>query len=254
MPDQPPARRTQQERREQTERKVLAAATALIAEHGSRALTLAEVGEAAGYSRGIVSHHFGSRENLLRAVMRDAQTFNLPDPGDSAADWLAETVRAYLKNVTSRRPAARAFLQMWGEAIAADPVLMPLYAEQDARFRRLLADKVREGIRDGSVRADADPEAMAVSLVGLLRGIALQLISTPPPARVKAIIDEEGGPVGLVVVGGVVALADEDGHELGSGVEEAAAFADRFEGQSRAAGRVQWPLPRSRRGRRRGGS
>jgi hypothetical protein len=35
-----------------------------------------------------------------------------------------------------------------------------------------------------------DPEAMAVFLVGLVRGIALQLISTPPPARVKAIIDE----------------------------------------------------------------
>jgi hypothetical protein len=67
---------------------------------------------------------------------------------------------------------------------------MPLYAEQDASFRRLLADTVRDGICDGSVRADADPEAMAVSLVGLLRGIALQLISTPPPARVEAIINE----------------------------------------------------------------
>ena len=134
MPDQPPARRTQRERREETERKVLAAATALIAQHGSRALTLAAVGEAAGYSRGIVSHHFGSRENLLRAVMRDAQAFTVPEAGDSAADWLAETVRAYLKNVTSRRPSARAFLQMWGEAIAADPVLMPLYAEHDASF------------------------------------------------------------------------------------------------------------------------
>ena len=122
--------------------------------------------------------------------MRDAQTFTLPEPGASAAEWLADTVRAYLKNVTSRRPAARAFLQMWGEAIAADPVLMPLYAEQDASFRRLLADKVRAGIRDGSVRADADPDAMSVSLVGLVRGIALQLISTPPPERVKAIIDE----------------------------------------------------------------
>ena len=190
MPEQPPARRTQQERREETERRVLAAATALIAEHGSRALTLAAVGEAAGYSRGIVSHHFGSRGDLLRTVMRDAQTFALPERQDNAVEWLAATVRAYLKNVTSRRPAARAFLQMWGEAIAADPVLMPMYADQDARFRRLLADTVREGIRDGSVRADADPAAMAVFLVGLVRGIALQLISTPPPARVKAIIDE----------------------------------------------------------------
>lgn len=193
MPDQPPTRRTQRERREQTERKVIAAATALIAERGSRALTLAKVGEAAGYSRGIVAHHFGNRENLIRAVMRDAQTFTLPAPGDSAADWLAETVRAYLENVTSRSPSARAFLQMWSEAIATDPVLMPLYAKQDTGFRRLLADKVAEGIHDGSVRADADPDALAVSLVGLLRGIALQLISTPPPTQVKAIIDEAEG-------------------------------------------------------------
>jgi len=190
MPDQPPVRRTQQERREKTERKVIAAATALIAEHGSRALTLAEVGEAAGYSRGIVSHHFGSRENLLRAVMREAQVFDLPEPGGSAREWLAKMVRAYLENVARPRPAPRAFLMMWGEALAADPVLMPLYAEQDIRFRHLLADKVRAGIGDGSVRADADPEAMAVSLLGLLRGIALQLISTPPPAGVSAIIDE----------------------------------------------------------------
>ncbi len=190
MPDQPPARRTQQERREQTERKVIAAATALIAEHGSRALTLAKVGETAGYSRGIVSHHFGSRENLLRAVMRDAQAFDLPEPGESAGAWLAEMVRAYLENVADQRPATRAFLLMWGEAIATDPVLMPLYAEQDARFRRLLAEKVQEGIRDGSVRADADPEAMAVFILGLLRGISLQVISTPPPARVNAIIEE----------------------------------------------------------------
>src|SRR3954447_25117907 len=138
MPDQPPARRTQQERREEAERKVLAAATALIAQHGSRVLTLAEVGEAAGYSRGIVSHHFGSRENLLRAVMRDARTFTLPDLADSAADWLAGAACAYPQNVTHPSPSAGAFLQMWGEAIAADPVLMSLYAEHDASFRRLL--------------------------------------------------------------------------------------------------------------------
>ena len=132
-----------------------------------------------GYSRGIVSDHFGSRENLLRAVMRDAQTITLPDAGDSAAGWLADTVRAYLKNVTSRRPAARAFMQMWGEAIAADPVLMPLYAEQDARFRSLLADKVREGIRTARCEQML-PRAMAVSLVGLVPGShCTDLDSTP---------------------------------------------------------------------------
>jgi hypothetical protein len=36
---------------------------------------------------------------------------------------------------------------------------------------------------------------------------------------------EEGGAVGLVVVAGVVALAEEDGDELGSGSEVGAGFA-----------------------------
>jgi AcrR family transcriptional regulator len=188
--DPQPTRRTQKQRRAETERRVLDAAMKLIAQHGSRSVTLAEVGKAAGYSRGIVSHHFGNREKLLMAVVRDAQTFALPDRATNAADWLAAVVRAYLKNITSRTPAARAFLQMWGEAIAADPILMPLFAEQDARFRRLLATRVGDGIKDGSIRADAKPAAAAVFLVGLLRGIGLQLIATPPPRNVKAIIDE----------------------------------------------------------------
>jgi AcrR family transcriptional regulator len=185
-----PARRSQRERREETERRLIAAAVALIADRGSRAITLAGVGEAAGYSRGIVTHHFGSRENLLRAVMQHTQTFDIPGDRDTAMIWLGDMVRAYLDKITEQRPAARAFLQMWGEAIAADPVLMPLYAEQDAGFRQLIAQKIGEGIRDGSIRRDADPVATGVLVVGLLRGVALQLISTPPPDRVEAIGDE----------------------------------------------------------------
>ncbi len=61
MPDRP-VRRTQEQRRAETERRVLDAAMTLIAAHGSRSITLAQVGEAARYSRGIVYHHFGSRE------------------------------------------------------------------------------------------------------------------------------------------------------------------------------------------------
>lgn len=188
--EQHAARRTQAQRRATAERRVLDATMALIARKGSRAVTLALVGEAAGYSRGIVTHHFGSREKLLEAVVRDAQRFPVPDDAGDGLAWLAALVRAYLTNVTGRTPAARAFLQMWGEAIAADPVLMPLFAERDAAFRALLADRIGAGIADGSIRPDADPAAGAVSLVALLRGIGLQLIATPAPDNVGAIIDE----------------------------------------------------------------
>jgi AcrR family transcriptional regulator len=183
-------RRTQEQRRAETERRVLDAAMTLIAAHGSRSVTLSEVGEAAGYSRGIVHHHFGSRERLLAAVMEDAQRFAVPAYEGDGLDQIAKIVGAYLRNVVDRSPSAAAFLQLWGEAIAGDPALAPLFARQDAEFRVFLASRVRAGIADGTVRADADPAAAAVSLMGLLRGIGLQLIAAPPPGDFAAIVRE----------------------------------------------------------------
>lgn len=98
---------TQPERHERTTAEVIEAATALIAERGSGGFTLAEVAAAAGYSRGIVTHHFGSRENLLRAVMRNAQGFDMPEGSATAADWLASLVRAYLKTIGNRTSTSR---------------------------------------------------------------------------------------------------------------------------------------------------
>ncbi|AEA26602.1 TetR/AcrR family transcriptional regulator [Pseudonocardia benzenivorans] len=185
-----PARRTQEQRRAETERRVLDAAMALIARSGSRAVTLAEVGEAAGYSRGIVYHHFGSRERLLEAVVDQAQRFDIPGYQGDGLDHLVRIIEAYLRNVVRRTPSARAFLQLWGEAIAADPVLAPLFARRDADFRQLLADVVRQGVADGSVRPDANPAAAAVLIVGLVRGTGLQLIAEPPVRDVPALIQE----------------------------------------------------------------
>ncbi len=183
-------RRTQQQRRAETERRVLDAAVELIAQRGSRAVTLAEVGQAAGYSRGIVHAHFGSREQLLAAVVREAQRFDVPEVDGSGLERLAALVRAYLANVGPRRPAIGAFLLMWAESLASDPVLGPLFAERDRSFRADLAAVVREGIADGSVRADVDPDAVAVLLLGALRGIGMQQAGADGPVAGPAMVEQ----------------------------------------------------------------
>ena len=175
-------RRTQQERRATTERRVLDAAIDVIAERGARAVSLAEVGRVAGYSRGIVNHHFGSKAQLLEAVVRDAQQFDVPDTGDDGLERVRVLVWTYVATLHERGAAGRAFLLLWAEAVGSDPVLAPLFAERDAWFRGLIADHLRAGIEDGSVRPGVDPEALALALVGLVRGIAMQLMSTAADA------------------------------------------------------------------------
>jgi AcrR family transcriptional regulator len=186
----PPARRTQEQRRAETERRVVEAATGLIARTGSRPVTLAKVGEAAGYSRGIVYHQFGSRERLIEAVLDRAQSLDLPEYSGNGLEQLTGIVETYLTTVARRSPTTRAFLQLWLEALAADPVVAPLFEERDAGFRRLFSDAVLRGVSDGSVSAEADPVAAGSVLIALVRGAALQLIATPPVADPVALTAE----------------------------------------------------------------
>jgi hypothetical protein len=76
------------------------------------------------------------------------------------------------------------------EAIAADQVVAPLFAQRDDGFRQFLSDAVRRGVADGSVRSDVDPTAAGAVLMALLRGASLQLIATPPVDDAHALTRE----------------------------------------------------------------
>ena len=63
-------RLTQADRSALSERRTLEAAVQLMGERGYEKTTLAAIGEAAGYSRGLATHHFGSKADLFARVIR----------------------------------------------------------------------------------------------------------------------------------------------------------------------------------------
>jgi AcrR family transcriptional regulator len=178
MSDAPSVRRTQAERRAEARHRVLDAATRLVAAHGSRAVSLAAVGAAAGYSRGIVNHHFGSKAALLEELIKHTQQFDVPTDADTGLGRLTQLVEAYLGGMYERSPRSEAFLKLWTESTGAEPSLAPLFAQRDAWFRELLAQHIRDGISDGSVRSEVHPEIAALALIGQLRGTAMLMFST----------------------------------------------------------------------------
>ncbi len=187
-------RRTQAERRGEARQRVLQAATALVAAHGSRAVSLAAVGAAAGYSRGIDHHHFGSKAQLLAELIKYTQTFDVPADSATGLSRLTDFVAAYLGGMHERSPRSEAFLKLWTESAGAEASLAQLFVERDAQFREVLAQNIIDGISDGSVRSDVDPQAAAVTIIGLLRGTALMAFSTARdmPAGDLAAIAVEG--------------------------------------------------------------
>ncbi|EFL22172.1 TetR family transcriptional regulator [Streptomyces himastatinicus ATCC 53653] len=173
-------RRTQQQRRDQAASALLNAAAELVVEQGVRALTLARVSERAGYSRGLVTHHFGSKQALLERLAHATQAGFVPglDGLPPGLDRLLRLIDGYVGALGRAGVAHRAFLLLWAEAATA-PELAPIFRERDEAFRADLREDVAAGLADGTIRADVVPDEAAIAIVGQLRGIGLQRLLDP---------------------------------------------------------------------------
>jgi AcrR family transcriptional regulator len=171
----PTARRTQQQRRDQAESALLNAAAELVVEEGVHSLTLARVGERAAYSRGLVTHYFGSKQELLRRLARATQTGFVPglDGVPPGLDRLLRLIDGYIGSLGQLRMMNRAFLLMWAEAATASD-LARIFRERDEAFRADLREDVVAGIADGTLRPDTAADEVAVAVLAQLRGIGLQ--------------------------------------------------------------------------------
>jgi AcrR family transcriptional regulator len=183
-----PERRTQGQRRAEAEHRVLEATKHVIAELGVGAVTFATIGAQAGYSRGIVTHHFGSRQNLMQTLARSLQNLvPAPPTGAVGRQRLLAQVDLYLTTLRDNPRDARVFSMLWAEAITGDPDLRPIFTERDAEFRAVVAQLVRLGIEDGTISPALDADLTAMAIVGQLRGISLQLVLTDGSADYESL-------------------------------------------------------------------
>jgi AcrR family transcriptional regulator len=184
-----PPRRTQEERRNQAEQALLDAAARLFARRGIEQTSLAEVGEEAGYSRGLANHHFGSKATLVERLAHRAQrdfVASLGEMDGRELQALLQIVDAYLGGAGQNSQQTRAFFVMWGAALPEEAALRSVLMADDARFRRGIEALVRSGQDNRTIRSAIDPAAVAVVLVGLLRGIVAQFLVSPDSVALDA--------------------------------------------------------------------
>jgi AcrR family transcriptional regulator len=180
--------RTQRQRREETERRLLDATAALVAAGGSRAVTLQEVGRLAGYSRGIVNHMFGTKEALLAALVAGAQQRVAPPQASGPGlGRLRQRVARYIDRISARDEHARAFLLLWAESVGATPQLRAMFTERDNLFAREIREDLIAGIADGDIRPGIDTEGITLALIAQLRGAGLHIIirDAPPDSTAR---------------------------------------------------------------------
>lgn len=193
---QPATRRTQVERRAEAEQRLLIAARQIVARKGWVGMTLSEVGEEAGYSRGLATHHFGNKAGLLRALAGFVNSSFMQLVQARSSQWrpgidaLKGFVSIYLGRNDGDWINTRALLALMAEAVTQDSDISQILAEYNRSVQQHLAQYISEGIASGEIRAEVDPMAGAMLILGALRGTMLQFLLDPSDISLKRLQGE----------------------------------------------------------------
>lgn len=194
MNDAPRKRRTQEERKAESERQIIRAAIKIFAKQGYLRTTLNEIGEEAGYTGGLVSHRFGSKAGLLKATINNIATrFSRDQIGDSlqtetAEEALNNYIAIYMEEVSVREGYLRALYAIMGEALGGAEDIQEDVAKFNRGVHNRMAGIIERGIENGEFRKEIDPTAAAVLITGILRGVVMQYLFDNKVFNVKKII------------------------------------------------------------------
>lgn len=186
---QPRPRRTQKERRELSERRIVHATLRTIAQQGVARASLAEIGELAGYSRGLAAHLFGNKDSLLaeclRRLMVDYWIEDMPKIGpDGAFAALGTAIRKWVHDLSAHNELSRAHLALVQEAHhsgaeATYPELVPLIRHYVSGSEKRFYDYIVAGQENGELDPGLDAAFESLLIHTTLRGISTRWIVDP---------------------------------------------------------------------------
>ncbi|MGR6520272.1 TetR/AcrR family transcriptional regulator (plasmid) [Rhodococcus erythropolis] len=166
-----------QVRSERSTRLLLRAAGTLVAEGGYQSMTLATVGERAGYSRSLATARFGSKAKLLEALVEeivvrwDVETVE-PEVHDLSGLDALRVMLTEIKNAYEKSPQSLTTLYaLIFEAVGPVPELRDRFIDFHRNQRSRIAAYIHSGLLDGSIRAGVNPAEQAAMIVAQLRGV-----------------------------------------------------------------------------------
>lgn len=152
-----------------TAARILAVAEALFAEHGFDAVSLQAIATRADVSKANIFHHFASKDALYLATIKHAcrSSAALIDEFAGEGDFATRLTRflhSHLQHLLAQQPVSRLIAR---ELLKNHPRRVQELARQafGESFARLV-DILRRAQAAGELRAEREPAALAVFLIG----------------------------------------------------------------------------------------
>ncbi|MEM9057507.1 MAG: TetR/AcrR family transcriptional regulator [Pseudomonadota bacterium] len=176
MPAIEPTTRTQAERSALSDSRLVTAAIRLIVERGTEKTTLRALGEAAGYSRGLVTYRFGSKTGLFKAVIKSVSDRWLTQMQASVEDRtgldaILATTGSYFDFVMRSPEDIRAMRILFHQASEPGSGLEDIVNRVHKLQREQVADWVADGQAAGNIAAHVNAPSFAVRYVACIEGL-----------------------------------------------------------------------------------
>ena len=170
--------------RAQTRARLLKAAGTVFAERGYDGASLDDVAVAAGLTKGAVYSSFASKEELFYALMRERIRERLElvtkavERQASVRDITRDAGSALAELISSQAEWHLLFIEFWARAVR-DPDLRDEFARERRSARELIASLLQEQAAEANVELPAPAEQLAVAVLALANGIAIEHIADP---------------------------------------------------------------------------
>ena len=146
----------------------------IVAEHGLEALTLGRVGKDAGFSRGLPTHHFGTKQEFVSALVqfvteeyRRGMDMLTTEPGLKGLVSLIDTWFTLCFKDDIYHCAMNIVLSEGGNRLNLDPDIGKL---RNATIYAV-EDQIRAGIKAKEIRKDVDPRMLTLLLLAAICGV-----------------------------------------------------------------------------------
>ncbi len=153
--------------KDQTIQEILAAARSLFSEKGLHGTSIRDIENASGVSKGLILHHFGTKEKLYAAVQDElisdyVARMSAGRPANGPfRELVASTIRNSFQHFKGNREYRRMSLWSYLEGQERN-------SDLERRFTNALVTAMRSGQQSGLVREDIDPFLMPFIIRGTI--------------------------------------------------------------------------------------
>ncbi len=185
MPPKEAATNTYHAHRERQRRRILQAASTLFDERGIDRASMAEITAAGGLQPSTMYQYFSNKDDIVWAIVSEL----MAEAGEEAkrvlegaSNGLSKITRLleFMADELVKNPARVRFMAQFDAMYARDwPAerLLTLEAKTNPQSFRYFEELIREGIADGSLRHDLDPQLTMHAVINAVVGAQRRLAS-----------------------------------------------------------------------------